>query len=126
MTDVTDALIFEEFARDAMSQKYGVPLVQRAVGDVPKIFDFVSPDANVVGDAKFYRLVNGKSLPPAKFATIAEYVWMLEKIPAAHRMLVFGNDRRVPEMWLRRYGHLVDGVDFYFLDSGGVLELLTS
>lgn len=126
VTDMTNALVFEEFARDAASRHYGMPLLQRAAGDVPKIFDFVSPDESVIGDAKFYSLVNGKSPPPAKFATIAEHVWMLEKIPAEHRFLVFGNDRRVPEMWLRRYGHLANGVMFYFLGSDGILEVLGS
>lgn len=121
---VTEALLFEEFARQVTSKKYGQPLTQRAAGTVPKIFDLVSQDASVVGDAKFYSLVHGKSLPPAKFSTIAEHVWMLEKIPAAHRFLVFGNDRRVPEMWLTRYGHLVHHVTFYFLGPDGTLEVL--
>lgn len=122
--EVTEALLFEEFARQVTSKKYGQPLTQRAAGTVPKVFDLVSQDASVVGDAKFYSLVNGKSLPPAKFSTIAEHVWMLEKIPAEHRFLVFGNDRRVPEMWLTRYGHLVHHVTFYFLGPDGTLEAL--
>jgi hypothetical protein len=63
-------------------------------------------------------------VPPAKFSAIAEHVWLLEKTGAATAFLVFGNDRRVPEQWLERYGHLVVGVQFYFLSDEGELEEL--
>ncbi len=36
--------------------------------------------------------------------------------------LVFGNDRRVPERWLEKYGGLASDVAFYFLSDDGVLE----
>lgn len=68
--------------------------------------------------------MKGTGIPPAKFATIAEYVWLLEKTNAEHKFLVFGNDRRVPEWWLERYGNLLNGVDFYFLDKDSILHLL--
>ena len=35
---------------------------------------------------------------------------------------MFGNDRRVPELWLEKYGNLVKSVDFYFLDVLDVEE----
>jgi len=75
-------------------------------------------DYEVVGDAKYYTMVRGKSLPPAKFATIAEHVWLLEKTEAKHMFLIFGNDKRVPEEWLKRDGKLVDGIDFFFYIVG--------
>ena len=72
--DVTNAAAFEDFARGRLSEQFGVSLVAMAVGRVPKVFDFVSPDGTIVGDAKFYSLVNGTGLPPAKFSAIAEHV----------------------------------------------------
>ncbi|WP_407356102.1 hypothetical protein [Methanolobus sp. WCC5] len=27
--------------------------------------------------------------------------------------MIFGNDKRVPQEWLKEYGELVDGVDFF-------------
>jgi len=48
---------------------------------------------------------------------IAEHVWLLENTNADRKFLVFGNDRRVPEQWLERYGPLVRSVEFYFLDD---------
>jgi hypothetical protein len=116
---------FEKLARSVMSIHFDVPLVAGEIPGVHKEFDLVSADQNIVGDAKYYTLVHGKRLPPAKFATIAEHVWLLEKTKADHRFLVFGNQRAVPAMWLERYGDLVVDIDFYFLSDDGNLELLT-
>jgi hypothetical protein len=117
----TNSREFELVARIAMAQHYGTELQPRRLEGVPKTFDFVSPDGRVVGDAKFLTMVGGDRLPPAKFSGVAEYVWLLEKTEAARTFLIFGNDRRVPEEWLSRYGHLAPKVDFFFLDSAGQL-----
>jgi hypothetical protein len=90
----------------------------------PKRFDFVSPEKHVVGDAKYFTLVGGVGLPPAKFSIIAEHVWLLEKTGAPATFLVFGNDRQVPVRWLERYGELASAVTFYFLSDAGDLERL--
>jgi hypothetical protein len=74
--------------------------------------------------ARFETLVRGVNLPPAKFSVIAEHVWLLEKTQAARRFLVFGNDARVPRLWLERYGHLAAGVTFFFLHDDGRLDAL--
>ena len=113
---------FEEIARVTMSDYFDTALFQDKVGHVNKRFDLVSADQTIVGDAKFYTMVNGKSIPPAKFSTIAEHVWLLEKLEAKHKFLVFGNDRRVPEEWLRRYGNLVKDVEFYFVNNQGKID----
>lgn len=107
---------FEETARRFMSKYFGVPLSQCKILNIPKLFDMVSDDGAIVGDAKYFTMVRGVSIPPAKFSVIAEHVWLLEKTPAKRKFLVFGNDRRVPLEWLKRYGHLVKDVTFYFLD----------
>lgn len=116
---------FEHLARSAMSIHLGVPLTSGKVPGVPKEFDMVSPDHQIVGDAKYYTMVRGKRLPPAKFATIAEHVWLLEKTEAPSTFLVFGNQKEVPVQWLNRYGDLASGVDFYFLSDEGELQQLT-
>jgi hypothetical protein len=67
-------------------------------------------------------MVKGKSLPPAKFSIIAEHVWLLEKTKAPQRFLVFGNDRKVPQLWLKKYGNLVNSVKFFFVTEDGNLE----
>jgi len=116
---------FERLARSVMSAHFSVPLTPGQVSDVPKEFDMVSPAGDIVGDARYFTLVRGQRLPPAKFSVIAEHVWLLEKTGAPTTFLVFGNDRDVPLLWLERYGALMSGVDFYFLTDDGELEQLT-
>jgi hypothetical protein len=113
---------FEEKARIIMSKHFSQELYPQKIENVHKLFDLVSEDRSIVGDAKYLTMVRGTSIPPAKFATIAEYVWLLEKTNAKNKFLVFGKDKRVPEEWLKRYGNLVSGVDFYFIDSNSKLE----
>jgi hypothetical protein len=115
---------FEELARRRMSDHFGVELASGQVPGVPKQFDMVAPDQSIVGDAKYFTLLRGERLPPAKFSVIAEYVWLLEKTGAQTKFLVFGNDRQVAELWLRRYGALASAVAFYFLAEDGGLEEL--
>jgi hypothetical protein len=117
---------FEDLARSVMSAHFGVSLVSGQVPGVPKEFDMVSPDGSIVGDAKYFTLVRGQRLPPAKFSVIAEHVWLLERTGALTTFLVFGNDRQVPVLWLQRYGNLVSGVAFYFLADDGTPEQLNS
>jgi len=107
---------FEEIARKVMSSHFGQELSPKKLDNFPKLFDLVSSDGMIIGDAKYLTMVGGTSIPPAKFATIAEYVWLLEKIPCKTKFLVFGNDHNVPIEWLKRYGYLVSDVDFYFID----------
>ena len=116
---------FEEMARVRLGKLFGSPLAPGSLADVPKRFDFVSPDGRIVGDAKYYTLVGGVGLPPAKFSIIAEHVWLLEKTGAPVLFLVFGHDRSVPVQWLKRYGHLTTQVAFYFLADSGELEKLS-
>jgi len=116
---------FEAFARVKLSEHFGVLLRASEVPRVPKRFDMVSPDYRVVGDAKYLAMVRGERIPPAEFSLIAEHVWLLEKTAIAEKkFLVFGNDIRVPRLWLQKYGHLVDKVEFYFLDNNGELARL--
>ena len=117
---------FEALAGHVLSDYHGVALGPGSVAPVPKEFDFISPDGTIVGDAKYYTLVRGKGRPSAKLSTISEHVWLLEKTGAAEKFLVFGNDPRVPIMWLDSYGSLLSGVTFYFLTDDGDLEELVN
>jgi hypothetical protein len=119
-----NAAQFEDLAREVFSRRFGAPLRPGQIAGVPKLFDLVSPDGDIVGDAKYYTLVGGQHLPPAKFSIIAEHVWLLEKTQAIHKFLIFGNDIEVPKRWLARYGHLRGEVEFYFLtDEGEIVAL---
>jgi hypothetical protein len=113
---------FEKLARRAMNQYFGVELVEKNPKNFPKRFDMVSPNEDIVGDAKFLTLVHRKKTPPAKMMEICGHVWLLEKVDAKIRFLAFGNQRNVPEMWLEKYGSLVQNVEFYFINAHGTVE----
>lgn len=83
---------FEDAMRDVMSKYYKEGLSPGQIDSVPKLFDMISDDKDVAGDAKYLTMVRGESLPPAKFSVIAEHVWLLEKTNATIKFLVFGND----------------------------------
>lgn len=121
---VRDAREFEELARRIMSKYFGVRLGKGKKPEWLKEFDLVPPDFRIVADVKYYTMVRGSLLPPAKFATIAEHVWMLENIDVDVKFLVFGNDKRVPLKWLEKYGYLVKSVKFYFVNDNGTIEEL--
>jgi hypothetical protein len=113
--------VFENLCMNKLGEYFKAYLSKGKVPNIPKEFDMVSPDGKIIGDAKYFTMVRGESIlpriPSAKFATIAEHVWLLEKSDAVHKFLCFGNDRRVPKEWLKRYGHLVENVTFFFLDE---------
>ena len=108
---------FEHIVRFWFEQLHGQRFAEREVPGVHKRFDFVSMDGKHIGDAKYFTMVRGKNIPPGKFSVISEHVWLLENTDAEDVFLVFGNDRRVPVEWLRRYGNLVKRVKFYFYDT---------
>ena len=113
---------FEELARRIMSHYFGVELVEKNPKGFPKRFDMVSPNEDIVGDAKFLTLVHRRKTPPAKMMEICGHVWLLEKVDAKIRFLAFGNQRSVPEMWLEKYGSLLQNVEFYFIDAHGTVK----
>ena len=115
---------FESFSRVTMEKYFGVSLTEKNPIGFPKKFDMVSDDGNIVGDAKYLTLVHRVKLPPAKFMEIMGHVWLLEKVNAERKFLVFGNQKRVPEWWLEKYGKFVDDVEFYFIDDEGNIERL--
>ena len=116
--------MFEHLARSNFSELFSSQLSSGSVGNVAKEWDMVSVDGKIVGDAKYYTLVRGKALPPAKFANIAEHVWLLEKTNATAKFLVFGNQIEVPQRWLEKYRNLVSDVRFYFMDDMGNIKRL--
>ena len=108
-----------------MGAHFQTALHERQPAGSPKRFDLVSPAEDIVGDAKYLTLVRGVKLPPAKFMEIAGHVWLLERLLGAkRRFLVFGNQRRVAEWWLEKYGTLITTVEFYFLAEDGTVDRL--
>lgn len=111
-------------ADDAAMNRFSIGLTKRSVDPVPKPFPLVSEDKRIVGDKTYAKMLDGGRIPYAVHSTISETVWLLQHVTAEHRFIIFGNDRRVPETWLDRFGHLADGIKFYFLEDRDELEVL--
>lgn len=114
---------FQENTKKALEKIWNIKLSEKKINicGLLKTFDYVSEDEKYIGDSKFFK--NLKT-PSAEFSTIAEYVWLLEKTSAEKKFLVFGNDIKVPERWLSRFGYITN-VEFYFYDMKD-LKLLSS
>jgi len=116
---VDDWQAFERYARRYFSDLWGVDLQPRSVavgGSVKWKFDLVSADGQYVGDAKWLKNI---PVPAAKWQAIAEYIWLLQKVPAAKVFFVFGRDVEVATRYLKRVGPLTAPLEFYYLDGAG-------
>lgn len=121
-----DAKGFEKEAREFLSKKWNVPLNKRKVKigkEFGKIFDCVSENGEYVGDAKYLKNIQN---PAAKWAGIAEFVWLLEKVKADHKFLVFGRDKEVSLRWLKKHKSLFKNVEFYFLKGRRLEKFIKS
>jgi len=110
---------FAERARAVMMEFYGRSLKPRKIGGT-KIWDYVSSDGMVVGDARWF----GQQLPAAR-AFVSEAVWLLEKVGAVQKFLVFGGEAEVPRQWLELWATLCpEDIALFYLDSKGELHEL--
>ncbi|MBS7646689.1 MAG: hypothetical protein QW566_00125 [Candidatus Jordarchaeales archaeon] len=110
---------FVSTAAEALSRRLGVKLyigVSVNVKGVRRVFDLASADGSVVVEVMY--LTAGKT-PAARFPAITEKVWLLEKAEAKTKIVAFGGDAHVPNLWIKRYGSLVSGVRFFYIDEHG-------
>lgn len=116
---------FLDTARLHFCQRYGKKLGYGQISTIPKSFNLVSADQTIVGHAEQFTLARDREFPQARFSTIAEIIWLLEKVNALHRFMVFGEEQDVPDIWIKKFGHLVRGVDLYFITGLGEIRKLT-
>lgn len=110
---------FSERAREVMNEFYGRALKPRKIGGT-KIWDYASNDGMVVGDARWF----GQTVPAAR-AFISEAVWLLEKVGAVQKFIVFGGESDVPRQWLELWATLCpEDVALFYLDNKGELHEL--
>ena len=115
---------FEDIVREFLYKEWGIRFnkIKVKIADSKKEFDFVSEDGKCIGDAKYYKNTP-TGVPSAKLSTISEYVWLLQNTDSQRKFLIFGNEKKVPLMFLSRWGSLVKNIEFYFFD-GYTLERL--
>ncbi len=117
---------FETEVRDFLSDKTGLHLMSKEVtfssdANRKHSCDIVSQNNQVVGDAKYLRNI---PIPAAKYDNITAYIHFLQNIEAHTKFLVFGENKELPNRWLKRFENLAEGVEFYFY-ADSTLEKLT-
>jgi hypothetical protein len=115
--------VFEAAVREAAEAHFGFAFSPASVEvrGKAKAFDLVNVEHHAVGDAKFYKMTVGGNNPSAKFSTLNEYCWLLQKLPETWtKFLIVGEERALVETYVRRYGPWLDGVDMFFFERGNV------
>jgi hypothetical protein len=108
---------FEGYARSLISRTLGInlsPDFRRG----PLAFDYLADD--IVCEVMFLSEPRASDLTLAR---ITHKLWLLEKVHAKRKLLIFGGNKSIPLEWLRRFGSLLDGgVEFYYI-NGNVQRL---
>jgi hypothetical protein len=111
---------FESFARPYVERYFEASLSKKSLPPT-KEWDYVSPDEKIVGDAKYLTYRGNAS---AEKSVISEHVWLLEKLLATTKFLLFGGQLQTPLDWLRRWRSLLPtNVRFFALEENEFLIL---
>lgn len=114
---------FAEYAGEIMSRHFGVKLSPKKRPEWPKLFDMVSSNASIVGEAAFIATEKAR-ITPGTLAHITEMIWMLEKIDAKTKFIAFGGNEKPPKEWLKKYGKFAKEIQFFFIDKSGHVTCL--
>lgn len=111
---------FEDVGRVRLEELFKLKLTKRRISPT-KVWDYVSPDQAIVGDAKRFAYKGNAS---SEMSIISEHVWLLEKLAARAKFLLFGGEMATPLNWLRRWRKLLrDDTYFFFLEQGQLTVL---
>lgn len=90
-----------------------------------KKFDFVDLENNIVGDSKYYSFTKTGKRPSAKFSTLNEYVWLLQKLPPNwSKFVVIGKDETLVKKYVNEYLPWLDGVTIFYSDGKSELKVI--
>lgn len=112
---------FEEQARLATQKKFGVQLPSEKVNihGKWKNFDLVNMRGRYVGDVKHYSYTQTGRRPSAKFSTLNEYVWILQKLGKRFtKFLVIGEDEQLVRKYVSEFKPWLKDVSIYFYKQG--------
>lgn len=120
--------IFEDNVRKLLENFYETEFPKNGlvrINDKPKKFDFVDLKNNVVGDSKYYSFTRTGKRPSAKFSTLNEYVWLLQKLPKHWRkFLVIGKDETLVKKYVNEYSPWLEGVTVFYSDGESLLKVV--
>ncbi len=123
-----DWVKFENVARTALQKELGCILSNGKVNITGKVkdFDLVNIDEKIVGDIKHYKRTESGNNPSAKFSTLNEYVWLMQRLEQSQKVkwrkiLVVGEDLKMLQTYVHRYGAWLDDIQIYYCSNDGSL-----
>ncbi|MEM3714717.1 MAG: hypothetical protein QXF82_07200, partial [Nitrososphaeria archaeon] len=84
-------------------------------------FDLVNKDKKIVGDIKFYSMPKHGHNPSAKFSTLNEYAWLMQKLKSWRKIFVIGVDENLIEKYIKRFDKWLDDIEIYHCSIDGKL-----
>ncbi|MEM3245563.1 MAG: hypothetical protein QXN16_02235 [Candidatus Micrarchaeaceae archaeon] len=113
---------FENIARTAIEAEVHCPLNKGNVSikGKNKSFDLVNKDKKIVGDIKFYSMPESGS-PSAKFSTLNEYAWLMQKLNGWRKIFVIGVNEELIETYIKRFDKWLGDIEIYHCSIDGKL-----
>ena len=120
---------FEVVARKSIENELGTILNGGKI-DIcgkSKNFDLLNVDKKIVGDIKHYKMTAGGNNPSAKFSTLNEYSWLMQKLEQYQKqkwqkIFIIGKDPNVAKKYISTYDAWLDDIEIYFCDADGKLK----
>lgn len=121
MENVENWRMFEDRIRELLEDLYKTKFPRDGIVEIngkAKKFDFIDLKNNIIGDCKFYSFTKTGKRPSAKFSTLNEYIWLLQKLPETwRRFIVIGKDESLVRKYVKEYLPWLEGVTIYFSDG---------
>jgi len=122
---------FENLARKAIENELGCLLNGGKININGKVkdFDLLNIDNQIVGDIKHYKMTKGGNIPSAKFSTLNEYAWLMQKLEQYEKrkwrkIFVIGEDLKVVKIYLTTYAPWLEDIEIYYCSGEGNLVKL--
>lgn len=123
---------FEEIARNAIQKKLGCKLNNGKLNITgkDKNFDLVNENKRIVGDVKHYSMTKGGNIPSAKFSTLNEYAWLMQRLERStnlkwKKIFVIGADKPLVKKYIKTYGKWLDDIEVYYCSERGEINRIT-
>ena len=120
---------FEEIARNAIQKKLGCKLNNGKLNITgkDKNFDLVNENKRIVGDVKHYSMTKGGNIPSAKFSTLNEYAWLMQRLERStnlkwKKIFVIGADKPLVKKYIKTYGKWLDDIEVYYCSERGEIN----
>lgn len=121
--------VFEANARKLAENYFNVTFPKDEYVEIngkKKKFDFVNFDSEIVGDAKHYSFTKSGNRPSAKFSTLNEYIWLLQKMPPNWtKFVVIGQDKELVQDYYNEFEPWLKSVLVFYSDGEDAFEKIS-